>query len=237
MTQRFPGFPEEGFRFLGSLKRNNKREWFQKRKDKYLATVKNPMEKLILTLAEDLRDFAPEMVATPKVSAYRIYRDTRFSPNKSPYKTHAAAVFPRRGLGKHEGAGFYVHIAPDEVFIGGGLYMPSSPDLQAVREHLAENHHAFRSRTHSPRFRKFFGQISGDQLRRVPRGFSPDHPAADLLRHKQFLASRVFVPAQATTPDFYPDMIRTFKALLPMIRFLNEPIVARREHSDLDFEK
>ena len=232
MRKRFPGFPQEGLRFLRSLKRNNKREWFQQRKNTYLATVKGPMEAFILTLAEDLRVFAPEMIASPKVSAYRIYRDTRFSPNKSPYKTHAAAIFPRRGLSKHGGAGLYVHIAPEEVLVGGGLYMPSSPDLQAVREHLAENHRAFRSKIASRKFREFFGEISGEQLTRIPRGFPREHPAADLLRHKQFLASRIFEPEEATTAIFYPEVVRTFKALLPVIRFLNEPILEQQKHTD-----
>ena len=237
MTGHFRGFPEEGLRFLKGLKRNNRREWFEKRKDLYLAKVKDPMASLIVAVSADLGKFAPEMIGTPKISAYRIYRDTRFSPNKAPYKTHAAAVFPRRGLGKHEGAGFYVHIAPDEVFVGGGLFRPVSADLQSLREHIALNHKSFRSTIGSQKFRKFFGEMSGEQLTRVPRGFPKDHPGADLLRYKQFLASRSFDPQSVTTLDFYPEIIRTFKALLPMIRFLNEPIVGRRQQSDLSITK
>ena len=229
----FEGFPEKGIRFLRSLKRNNRRVWFQKRKDTYLEDVKAPMEDFILVVADAFRRFAPEMVANPKVSAYRIYRDTRFSKDKSPYKTHVAAVFPRRDLAKHEGAGFYVHVAPDEVFVGGGLYMPDKQGLQAVREHLARNHRQFRSKVGSRRFRSFFNEISGEQLSRVPRGFLADHPAADLLRYKQFLATRQLEPQLATSPAFYPEVIQTFKALLPMIRFLNEPIVGQHS-SGLD---
>ena len=129
MPPRFRGFPEEGMRFLVGLKRNNKREWFQKRKDIYLSTVKYPMASFIMAMSVDLENFAPELIGNPKISAYRIYRDTRFSPNKTPYKTHVAAVFPRRELEKHQGAGLYVHIAPDEVFVGGGLFRPVSTDL------------------------------------------------------------------------------------------------------------
>ena len=229
----FDGFPETGVRFLRSLKRNNRREWFQERKGTYLDQVKAPMEDFILAVADAFRRFAPEMVANPKVSAYRIYRDTRFSKDKSPYKTHVAAVFPRRGLAKHEGAGFYVHIAPDDVFVGGGLYMPDKQALQALREHLALNHRQFRSKVGSRRFRHLFGEISGEQLSRVPRGFPADHPAGDLLRHKQFLASRQFEPDFATSPAFFPEVVQTFKALLPMIRLLNEPIVGQHS-SGLD---
>ena len=237
MPSRFRGFPEEGLQFLSALKKNNKREWFQKRKELYLATVKDPMNSFIVAVSADLEEFAPEMTGSPKISAYRIYRDTRFSSNKAPYKTHAAAVFPRRGLEKHESAGLYVHIAPDEVFVGGGLFRPVSADLQAVREHLALHHASFRSIVGSQRFRKFFGALSGEQLTRVPRGFDKDHPGADLLRYKQFLASRRFEPGVATTPAFYPEVIRTFKVLLPLIRFLNDPIAGRHRRSALSLAR
>ncbi len=193
--------------------------------------VKAPMESFILAMAEEFRTLAPELLATPKSSAYRIYRDTRFSSDKTPYKTQVAAVFPPRGLGKHEGACLYVHIAPDEVFVGGGLYMPARPDLQAVREHLAENHRRLRARIRTRAFRDSFGELGGAQLSRVPRGFPSEHPAADLLRHKQFLASKQFEPGLAMTPEFQPEVVRTFTALLPMVRFLNEPILERRAKS------
>ena len=111
-------------RFLRALKRNNRREWFNSRKERYEAEVRAPMIAIIEQLALDFRDFAPELVAGPKSSLYRIYRDTRFSADKKPYKTHAAAVFPWRGLPKHEGAGLYFHVGPEELWIGGGLYMP-----------------------------------------------------------------------------------------------------------------
>src|SRR5205823_12240508 len=95
--------------------------------------VKQPMAELIEALAVEFGQFAPEMIASPKASAYRIYRDTRFSKDKSPYKTHVAAVFPRPRLPKHAGAGYYLHVSPFELLIGGGLYMPSTEDLNVVR--------------------------------------------------------------------------------------------------------
>src|SRR6266571_6578375 len=153
----FPGLPKEGLQFLRSLKRNNNREWFQKHKSNYEEHVKQPMSELIEALHDDFQKFAPEMTASPKVSAYRIHRDTRFSKDKSPYKTHVAAVFPRSGLGKHEGAAFYVHIAPEELLIGGGLYMPSPEDLNAVRSHIAENSQLFSKIVAGRQFRKLFG--------------------------------------------------------------------------------
>src|SRR5438093_9222180 len=125
------------------------------------------MTDLISALAEEFQEFAPAMVASPTVSAYRIYRDTRFSRDKSPYKTYIAAVFPRAGLGKHEGAGFYLHISPSELLVGGGLYMPSPEDLNAVRQKIADDPVSFRQIVDSRQFRKLFESVDGERLTRV----------------------------------------------------------------------
>jgi uncharacterized protein (TIGR02453 family) len=227
-AQNFPGFPKEGLQFLRSLKRHNNREWFQERKSIYETSLKQPMHNLIAMLAQDFQAFAPEMVASPKVSAYRIHRDTRFSKNKAPYKTHVAAVFPRQGLDKHAGAGFYLHIAPEELLVGGGLYMPLPEDLAALRCHIADRWGQLRSILQASSFRRMFGELTGEQLSRVPRGFPADHPAADYLRMKQFLAARTLEPGLATTPRFYKLVAETFRTMIPLIRFLNEPIVRSR---------
>ena len=226
--QAFSAFPKEGLQFLRSLRRNNNREWFQKHRGNYEQHVKQPMSDLIEALHADFQKFAPEMIASPKVSAYRIYRDTRFSKDKSPYKTHVAAVFPRNGLDKHEGAGFYVHIATDELLVGGGLYMPLPEDLNAVRTHILENPKKFLSIVESKTFRRTFGEVGGEQLTRVPRGFPAGSAVAGYLRHKQFLAGRNFPPELATTSRFYKTLLETYKAMLPLIRFLNEPIMRTR---------
>jgi len=186
------------------------------------------MFSLIEALAGEFQQFAPEMVATPKVSAYRIHRDTRFSKNKSPYKTHVAAVFPHSRLGKHDGAGFYLHIAPTESFVGGGLYMPIPEDLNLVRQRIAGDFQTFTKIIENRNFRKLFGGITGDQLTRVPRGFSASDPAAEYLKYKNFLASRSFSPEVAITPRFYKLVVETFKGMLPFVRFLNEPILQAR---------
>jgi uncharacterized protein (TIGR02453 family) len=229
MKASFSAFPKEGLQFLRSLKRNNNREWFNRRKTDYETYVKRPMEELITALAADFSRFAPEMIATPKASAYRIYRDTRFSKDKSPYKTHVAAVFPRAGLTKHEGAGFYLHLAPTELLIGGGLYMPMPEDLNVVRNYIAENHQAFSRIVNGQRFKNLFGKLGGEQLSRVPRGFASDHPAAEYLRHRQFLAGRTFEPVVALEPRFYEIVVETFHGMLPFVRFLNEPIIHARK--------
>ncbi len=224
----FVAFPEQGLQFLRSLKRNNNREWFQRHKSIYEEHVKQPMTELIAALAQEFQDFAPEMLASPKISTYRIYRDTRFSKDKSPYKTHIAASFPRSGLGKHEGAGFYLHIAPAELLIAGGLYMPLPEDLNAVRNHIAENPDTFLAIVEQRGFRRIFGGLEGERLQRVPKGFPPDHVAAQYLKYKQFLAGRNFPPDVATTRRFYKVVVETFKAMLPLVRFLNDPIVRAR---------
>src|SRR5215471_11902683 len=138
-SQSFTAFPKESLAFLRSLKRNNNREWFQDHKSIYETVLKQPLADLVDSLAVDFERFAPEMVSSPKVSMYRIYRDTRFSKDKTPYKTHVAAIFPRKGFEKHEGAGLYLHIAATEVLIAGGVYMPMPDALNAIRSHIASN--------------------------------------------------------------------------------------------------
>ena len=223
--QRFSAFPREGLRFLRSLKRNNNREWFLEHKSIYETAVKQPMVDLVESLAADFARFAPEVVVEPKSSIYRIYRDTRFSNDKTPYKTHVAAIFSPNGFAKHEGAGFYLHISTTDVFIGGGVYMPLPEDLNAIRTHIAENTDAFRSIVEARSFRKLFGELSGDQLRKVPRGFAADHPGADYLRHKQYLAGRSLKAEEAVAPGFYKAVVQTFEGMVPFIRFLNEPVL------------
>ena len=186
--------------------------------------MRQPMTTIIERLAHDFRGFAPELIASPKVSMYRIHRDTRFSENKTPYKTHVAAVFPPRGLPKHEGAGVYFHVSPDEVWIGGGMYAPQTPQLHAVREHIAANAKQLRSIVESPGFRRRIGKMEGERLQRVPRGFPKDHPAADYLRYRQFLAGAELPPAAATSPRFYSTLLDVFREVVPLIRFLNRPL-------------
>jgi len=218
-------FPPETLRFLRALKRNNRREWFEAHRGDYEAYVRQPMTAIVERLAVDLRAFAPELVASPKISMYRIYRDTRFSENKTPYKTHIAAVFPTRGLAKHEGAGAYFHVSPDEVWIGGGMYSPQPPQLVAVREHIAGHVKQLRAIVESPAFLKTVGPLHGDKLTRVPRGFARDHPAAEYLKFKHFVAGADLPPSIATSPKFYKTLLATFRQITPLARFLNAPLL------------
>ena len=218
-------FPAETLRFLRALKRNNRREWFEAHRGDYESYVRQPMTAIVERLAVDLRAFAPELVASPKVSIYRIYRDTRFSDNKTPYKTHVSALFPTRGLPKHEGAATYLRIAPEGVRIGGGLYRPQPPQLVAVREHIAGHVGQLRAIVKSPAFRKQFGALEGDRLTRVPRGYAKDHPAADYLKFKNFVAGADFPATLATSPAFYKTLLTVFRQVVPLTRFLNAPLL------------
>ena len=220
-----PRFSKDTLAFLTRLKRNNRREWFMPRKDEYERVVRQPMLAILDRLASDMRAIAPELIVGPK-SMYRIYRDVRFSENKQPYKTHVAASFWHRTLGKGGGAGMYFHIAPDGVWVGGGMYAPEMPQLHKVREQIAANVRHFRSIVESPSFKKSLdGGLEGEQLQRVPRGFPKEHEAADYLRYRQFLAGREFPARFATSPAFYPGLLDVYRRIAPLIRFLNDALL------------
>ena len=212
--------------FLRALERNNRREWFHARKHRYEAEVRAPMVALVEHLAVEFAAFAPDLAASPRTSMYRPYRDTRFSPNKAPLKTNVAAVFPHKLLPKHEGAGFYVEVAPHHVWFGGGIYMPSGPVLYQLREHIAREHRRLARILRAPGFTRTFGALDGAQLQRVPRGFPPDHPAAAWLKFKQFIAGCERPAEFAVEPGFHRALVAAFRTLAPLVAFLNEPLVA-----------
>ncbi len=136
-------------------------------------------------------------------------------------------VFPNRTLGRMQGAGLYFEVAPKWVWIGGGLYAPDTSQLQALREHIAAHHRRLDRSCGRAGFKRL-GGLQGDRLTRVPRGFAKDHPAAHYLQFKQFLGFREELAAFATRPDFYRELLATFRHLTPLVTFLNEPLVARR---------
>lgn len=220
-----PRFTPKTLAFLRALKRHNDREWFKARREEYDAVVRRPMVAFIERFSEDFRDFAPELVASERASLYRIYRDTRFSADKSPLKTHIAAIFPWKGLPKHEGAGLYFHVAPGEVWAGGGMYMPQTAQLNRVRNHIAAHHRRFRAIVEPPSFRRRTGGLDGERLQRVPRGFPADHPAAEYLKYRQFLAGKEYPASFATSPRFYATLLALFREIAPLIAFLNEPLL------------
>jgi uncharacterized protein (TIGR02453 family) len=211
--------------FLRALKRNNDREWFRAHKEDYERHVRGPMMEVLDRLAVDFGSFAPELVSDPKVSLFRIYRDTRFSGDKSPFKTAVAAHFPSRHFARNQGAGLYFEVAPGWVWIGGGMYMPTSSDLQAIRNQIATTHPRLYRLVSSSTFVRTVGELTGERLMRVPNGYAKDHPAAHYLQFKQFIGGREYEASFATSPRFYSELLRVFKAVTPLVRFLNRAML------------
>src|SRR5436305_7074755 len=202
----FPGFPEEALKFFRGLERNNRREWSQPRKEIFDSKVRAPMLQLVETINLALARFSPEHVTDPNKAVYRIYRDTRFSADKTPYKTHIAASFWHRKHEKHGCAGYYFSLSHKEVEVAGGVYMPGPEQLLAIRQHLAEHHADFRKLVSRRKLVELMEPLKGDSLSRVPKGFAADHPAADLIRKKQWLFYTSLDPAIAVTPGFLGEV-------------------------------
>jgi uncharacterized protein (TIGR02453 family) len=219
----FDGFPRAGIDFMKRLKRNNNRPWFEKHKEEYEAVVKLPMQSLIAALQPHFEVFAPEFDIHPKKSLFRIYRDVRFSKDKTPYKTHVAAHFVLRGKPKGvEGSGYYLHIEPGEVFLGGGIYMPDSDQLKKIRRAIAGQPDRFLSILEQKQFKKVFKRLQGETLQRVPQGYEADHPMAEWLKYKQFFVWVEWSETKSARQKFVTDVVEVFEAATPLVRFLNE---------------
>ncbi len=230
----FTRFESEALTFLRGLKRRNEKPWFEANRPTYERAVKLPLQRLAEELDVRFAALAPEFVAPPRRALFRIHRDVRFSKDKSPYKTHAALwVFHRdagRGVGRsvgeaHGGAGFYFHLEPGASLVAGGYWMPPRPALNIIRERLAEDYRAFATLVKAPGFVRRFRSLTDDEpgvrLTRVPRGFAPDHPAAEWLRFNSFTASRGLTDAEALSPKLVDTILKDYAALLPMVRWLN----------------
>lgn len=215
-------FPPEGLKFLKGLAKNNNREWFQPRKEIFETQLKAPMIDLIEAVNAELMDFAPEHVTDPKKALYRIYRDTRFSADKTPYKTHIAAIFPKRGGDKHNCAGFYFHISTTNIVLAAGMYMPGPDELRAVRTFLSEHHEDFRKAARTPE--KLLGKLEGAALARLPKGFDPASPAGDLIRMKQWIYGVELDLELATSPKFCGELTKRFRAAAPVVALLNSAL-------------
>lgn len=219
----FTGFPKSGLAFFKRLKKNNNRPWFQKHKEEYEENVRFPMRCLVASLAGLLAEELPEIEFSPKRSIFRIYRDVRFSKNKAPYKTNIATVFPLKGQTKSgEAPGLYVGIEPGEVFVGGGVYMPSGDQLKAYRKAIAERPDDFLAIVTNRKFRKHFGGIWGDKLQRAPLGFPKDHPMMEHLKHKQFYVGKIYGESACLRATFLHTVAKLFTDARPLVRWLAE---------------
>jgi uncharacterized protein (TIGR02453 family) len=216
----------EGLKFLRALEKNNDREWFNERKAVYDAELKEPMLAIVRKIMDAMTEFAPHHVRPAEKSLFRIYRDTRFSHDKRPYKTHVAAWWTHMGMDKTSGAGYYFQVSPKGVVIAAGAYMPEKEQLAAIRHWLLENHVAFRKVLNRPAVKKTFIEFEGEALTRPPKGFPPEHPAMDLIKQKQWGLSATLPVDTALETNFAQTVIKHFKLLAPLVDALNTPIAA-----------
>jgi uncharacterized protein (TIGR02453 family) len=222
-------FTPAAMRFLRNLARNNRKAWFEPHRADYEESVKAPMRVLIEEMDVRFARFAPELVGDPRRSMFRIYRDIRFSKDKSPYKTHASCWFYHRD-GSHNvgseatggGAGFYFQIAPGNCFLGGGMWMPPRNALARLREAIAENPARFERIVKERRVVRRFGGLSDEAaLKRVPRGYAADHPAAEWLRLQSFTVGRTLTDAQAVSARLPALLEADFRLMVPLVRWIN----------------
>jgi uncharacterized protein (TIGR02453 family) len=222
----FEGFPKECISFLKQLKRNNNRDWFEKHKEEFEQNAKTPMLSFIAALQPSFARFAPEFDLNPKRSIFRIYRDIRFSLDKTPYKTHIAAHFVLRGMPKgFIGSGYYIQIEPGEFFVGGGIYLPNSDQLKKIRKAIAAHGEEFISIVENNKFKKMFSPFEWSKLQRVPKGYDENHPMADWLKFKQFFVG-VSLPESTCYSESLVDKVAAFcEEAAPLVRFLNKSLI------------
>jgi len=222
----FPGFPADFFRFFRDLKSNNNREWFKDNKPRYQAAVQEPMSAFITAMAPYLKRISPHYVADPRPnggSMFRIHRDTRFSNDKTPYKTHAACHF-RHAAGRDVNApGFYAHFATDTLMFGGGVWQPGPESLAAIREMIADNPVAW-SKITSAKPVKLRGGVQGERLKRPPKGYATGHPHIEDLKLKSFYVMAAAEPKRARSGDLPAEVAGAFRAAAPLSCFVCEAL-------------
>jgi uncharacterized protein (TIGR02453 family) len=215
----FSGFSRAAIDFLAELAANNDRSWFQPRKAEYERLVKQPLEALCVALGERFAARAIPLRSDPAKSPFRIYRDTRFSKDKSPYKPYASANFPWVE-GETVGPGGYFHLQPGEVYVGGGMWHPEPARLAAWRARVANDPVAVHRVIDDNRFVATFGDVHGDSLKRVPTGFPADHPEAELLKLKDITFGRRLSDDEALSPALPDTLADAFADAVPVFRLL-----------------
>ena len=218
MTTSFAGFSRDAIQFLVDLALHNERTWFQPRKGEYERLLKEPLESLCTALGERFEARGMPFRSDPARSPFRIYRDVRFSADKTPYKTHISASFPWAGEGG--GVGAYFHFQPGEMFAGGGMWHPEPAQLAAWRGAVDGDLDSVKAVLDDPEFVSTFGHVSGDSLKRVPTGFPADHPAADLLKLKDVTFGRALSDDDVLSPGLPDVLASTFTASIPLLSLL-----------------
>ena len=207
-------FSSDLFEFLAKLKRNNRREWFQKRKPQYEQVIKEPCIRFISEFAQHLHEINPHLVADPRSSMFRIYRDIRFSADKKPYKTHVGLQFNHRGGGKNVHApGYYLHMEPGQSFVAAGVWHPDRASLLKIREAIVARPEEWKKATKG-------WELGGESLSRPPRGFPIDHPLVEDLKRKDFLLLIDLNEKQICSPKFMGEFVKGCREMAPMVEFL-----------------
>lgn len=220
-------FTPAALRFFRQLATHNEKAWFEAHREEYELEVRAPMRELIEEMDVHLARLAPEIGGDPRRSMFRIHRDIRFSKDKSPYKTNAACWFYHRGASRGVGtessdgsAGFYFHLQPGKSFVGGGLWMPSRPQLTRLRTAIADDPTGFERAVRA--LPKRYGGLSTESmLTRMPRGYPDSHPAAQWLRYQSFTSGRPVTDVQATSRTLPKLLARDFEGMVPLVRWLN----------------
>ena len=212
------------YQFLKELKKNNNRNWFQANKSRFLE-IKSEFEAFVQDLIAHIAVFDPSIAhLEPKECIFRIYRDTRFSKDKSPYKTNLGAHLLAPDQIPHDRAGYYIHIEPKNTFLAGGAYLPPAVWLKAIRQEIDENGNELKKILSDKNFKKYFGEMEGDKLKTIPRDYPGDHPFIELLRYKSFLAMHRVSDEDAMSNQFLKHAVQVFKALKPFDDFLNKAL-------------
>lgn len=210
---------QTSFKFLKKLKENNNREWFNTHKTEFQAE-----QQFVETFAEELlgKLSKHDLIETPsgKKSLFRIYRDTRFSNDKTPYKTNWSGAF-RRATKQRRG-GYYFQLEPGNTFIAGGFWGPSPEDLKKIRDDIAFDPAPLRKILKSKSFISHFGALEGEQLKTTPKGFDAGHEGIDLLRYKQFLLIKRFTDKEALSDTFLKEADLTFQAMRPFFDYMSD---------------
>ncbi len=218
----FRGFKREAIQFLADLAAHNDRAWFQPRKADYERLLKEPMEQLCVAMANAFKERGMPLESDPKTSVFRIYRDTRFSNDKSPYKTHLAALFPMKGVQKGaHGDGAYFHFQPGEMYMGGGMWRAEKPRLDRFRAAVLTKPDKVRAAFEDPAFVRVFKEVKTEEaLKRVPPGFPADHPMAHMFRWKDVVFGKRLSDAQVLSARLPDTLADSYAAALPVLRFL-----------------
>ncbi len=222
---KFNGYSKSALTFLKRLEKNNTREWFHAHKDEYKEVLRDPTEAFVLALKTKLGKKMPEFMFEPKKSIFRIHRDTRFSDNKKPYKNNIAFfIRPKLFQKGVDSPGFYFHLEPKDIFIGGGQYIPSSQDLLRIRERIDKDPKSLKKILSSKSFKTMYGDMPGETLKRAPKGFSPDHPDIELLRLKQWHNSKRLDKEIIFTEDLVDVTAEAYLKISPLVYWIMDTV-------------